>query len=102
VALQAKKVLSMSLGGGYSAAENTVVDNAVKAGVVVVVAAGNENTDAATKSPASAPTGALPCGATASGEDNARTHMRKFLLTVAHEQKYWERNSGNGLGNKPR
>lgn len=59
----AKKVLSMSLGGRYSAAENTVVDNAVTAGVVVVVAAGNENTDAATTSPASAPT-AITVGAT--------------------------------------
>jgi len=60
----------MSLGGGYSAAENTVVDNAVTAGVVVVVAAGNENTDAATKSPASAPT-AITVGATDSADTRA-------------------------------
>ena len=69
----------MPLSGDFSAPLNTAVDNAVAAGVVVTVAAGNENTNAATKSPASAPTGALPCGATASGEDNARTHMRKFF-----------------------
>jgi subtilisin family serine protease len=47
-------VANMSLGGGYSASENQAVNNAVAAGVVFVVAAGNENTDACSKSPASA------------------------------------------------
>ena len=49
-------VANMSLGGGNSQAVNDAVDAAVNAGVVFVVAAGNENTDACTKSPASAPT----------------------------------------------
>lgn len=49
-------VASMSLGGGYSAALNKAVDKLVNAGVTVVTAAGNENTDSCSKSPASAGT----------------------------------------------
>lgn len=48
----ARSVVSMSLGGGAS----TIIDNAVKAawkaGLVVVVASGNSNTDACASSPA--------------------------------------------------
>ncbi len=54
---QAKKVLSLSIAGDYSSALNSAVDSAVAAGVVVVAAAGNDNTDAANKSPASAASG---------------------------------------------
>lgn len=46
-------VINMSLGGGYSLSVNEAVAGAHDAGVTVVVAAGNENTDACTKSPAS-------------------------------------------------
>jgi subtilisin family serine protease len=49
------EVANMSLGGSQSNALNTAVENAVNAGVVFVVAAGNDSTDACTKSPASAP-----------------------------------------------
>jgi subtilisin len=49
------EVANMSLGGSESIALNTAVENAVNAGVVFVVAAGNESTDACSKSPASAP-----------------------------------------------
>jgi subtilisin len=49
------EVANMSLGGSQSNALNTAVENAVNAGVVFVVAAGNESTDACSKSPASAP-----------------------------------------------
>ena len=48
-------VANMSLGGSTSSTLNTAVENAVNAGVVFVVAAGNESTDACSKSPASAP-----------------------------------------------
>jgi len=48
-------VANMSLGGGFSQTENNAVTAAINAGVVFVVAAGNENTDACTKSPASTP-----------------------------------------------
>jgi len=56
-------VANMSLGGGFSQTENNAVTAAINAGVVFVVAAGNENTDACTKSPASTP-GALTVAAT--------------------------------------
>jgi serine protease len=57
-------VANMSLGGGYSLSENTVVDNAVAAGLVMAVAAGNETDEACSYSPASAAS-ALTVGATA-------------------------------------
>jgi len=49
------EVANMSLGGGFSQAENDAVANAVAAGVVFVVAAGNSSTNAANSSPASEP-----------------------------------------------
>jgi len=50
-----RKVGSMSLGGGFSAAVNDAVDAAFRGGVVMVVASGNSNTNACNFSPASAP-----------------------------------------------
>jgi len=47
-------IASMSLGGGFSVALNDACSNAVKAGVLVVVAAGNSNVDCVGTSPASA------------------------------------------------
>jgi hypothetical protein len=58
-------VANMSLGGGYYLPLNQAVAGAVTAGVTFVVAAGNESTDASTKSPASEPT-AITVGATTS------------------------------------
>jgi subtilisin family serine protease len=48
-------VANMSLGGGYSSAQNTAVTNLVNSGVYLAVAAGNENQNACNVSPASAP-----------------------------------------------
>ncbi|XP_003384933.2 PREDICTED: proteinase T-like [Amphimedon queenslandica] len=48
-----KSVANLSLGGGYSSTLNEAVDAAVSAGVHMVVAAGNELTDACYRSPAS-------------------------------------------------
>ena len=48
-------VINMSLGGGRSQILNEAIERCVEAGIVVVVAAGNENTDAGIVSPASAP-----------------------------------------------
>ena len=48
-------VANMSLGGGTSQSLNDAVANVVSAGVVMVVAAGNESSNASTSSPASEP-----------------------------------------------
>lgn len=66
--LKAKRpaVASMSLGGrGTSGAMRTAVDTAVNAGVTVVVAGGNDNTDACGFSPAFVPS-AITVGSTTS------------------------------------
>ncbi|KAI1147046.1 peptidase S8/S53 domain-containing protein [Nemania diffusa] len=49
-----KAVISMSLGGGYSAAFNNAVNSAYTSGILSVIAAGNDATNAANTSPASA------------------------------------------------
>ncbi len=63
-------VANMSLGGGASSALDTAVHNSVNAGVVHVVAAGNENTNACNGSPARAPE-ALTVGASTSADARA-------------------------------
>ena len=57
-------VANMSLGGGYSAASNNAVNAAVKEGISFAVAAGNDNRDACSYSPASA-TDCVTVGSTA-------------------------------------
>jgi subtilisin family serine protease len=47
-------IANLSLGGGFSSATNTAVNNLASAGVFVAVAAGNSNADACNYSPASA------------------------------------------------
>jgi subtilisin family serine protease len=70
---------NMSLGGGVSTTLNTAVDNSVDANVVWAVAAGNENTDACTKSPASAAK-ALTTGASTSSD--ARSSFSNYGTCV--------------------
>lgn len=68
---QRPAVVSMSLGGnGRDEVYPRVIDAAVAAGVVVVVAAGNSNTDSCQFSPAFA-TGAITVGATTSANTRA-------------------------------
>lgn len=53
--IKLRSIVSMSLGGGYSRAVNKVVEKLLSYGnIYVVVAAGNENSDACQVSPASA------------------------------------------------
>ena len=68
-------VANMSLGGGYFATLNTAVTNAINSGVTFAVAAGNENTDACSRSPAST-VAALTVGAT--GSNDARASFSNF------------------------
>jgi subtilisin family serine protease len=70
---------NMSLGGGVSSSLNTAVNNSVDAGVVWAVAAGNDNADACTKSPASAAK-ALTVGASTSSD--ARASFSNFGTCV--------------------
>lgn len=60
----------MSLGGGYVQSVNDAVRGATNAGLVMVVAAGNENRDACVGSPGSEPT-AITVGATDSNDVRA-------------------------------
>lgn len=60
----------MSLGGGFSATLNSAVNNAVAAGVVFGVAAGNDGLNASNYSPASAAS-AITVGAIQSGNGKA-------------------------------
>jgi subtilisin family serine protease len=72
-------VANMSLGGGASSALDDAVNAAVASGVTFAVAAGNENTDACTKSPARAAS-AITVGATTSGD--ARASFSNFGTCV--------------------
>ena len=63
-------VANMSLGGGASSAVNAAVAGAVSKGVVMVVAAGNNNRNACQFSPASEPS-AITVGATTSSDSRA-------------------------------
>jgi subtilisin family serine protease len=59
----AKSVANLSVGGEFSEQLNSSVQAAVAAGVVVVTASGNSNSDACKVSPASEPT-AITVGST--------------------------------------
>lgn len=65
----------MSLGGGFSSAFNSAVNQAFSRGVVTVVAAGNSNVNAANTSPASAAQ-AITVGAISI--NNARASFSNF------------------------
>ncbi|SPO03721.1 related to Alkaline protease 1 [Cephalotrichum gorgonifer] len=72
-------VISMSLGGSYSAAFNAAVEAAYQAGVLTTVAAGNDDADAKKYSPASSPN-AITVGAT--DIDNARAYFSNYGSVV--------------------
>ena len=68
-------VINMSLGGATSTVVNYTVENAVKNGVVVVVAAGNSYANACNYSPSSAPN-AITVGAT--GRSDAKASFSNY------------------------
>jgi subtilisin family serine protease len=68
-------VMNMSLAGDASSALDSAVNNVIVAGITTVVAAGNDNADACTKSPARV-AGALTVGA--STEDDQRASFSNF------------------------
>ena len=68
-------VANMSLGGGYSTTMNEAIARAVGDGIVMAVAAGNENSDACGVSPASEPL-AITVGATEASD--ARAYYSNF------------------------
>lgn len=63
-------VMNLSLGGGYDSVLNAAIRTAVNDGITVVVASGNEATDACSTSPASEPL-AITVNASTSGDDDA-------------------------------
>ncbi len=72
-------VANMSLGGGANSSLDTAVNNSVNAGVFYAVAAGNENTDACTRSPARA-ANAYTVGSTT--QTDARSSFSNFGTCV--------------------
>lgn len=68
-------VANMSLGGGKSTAVNTAAAAMVKAGVFLAVAAGNDNYDAASYSPASE---ATACTVGATDYTDARAYYSNY------------------------
>lgn len=72
-------VANMSLGGGASTAVDNAVQNAINAGVTMVVAAGNENQNACNVSPARA-ANAITVGSTTSSD--ARSSFSNFGTCV--------------------
>ncbi|PWI11834.1 serine protease [Streptomyces sp. NWU339] len=74
-------VANMSLGGGADSALDTAVRNAVASGVTFVVAAGNESTNASTKSPARVAE-AITVGATTSSDARASYSNYGSILDV--------------------
>jgi subtilisin family serine protease len=68
-------VANMSLGGSASTSLDNAVTNSINAGVTYAVAAGNESTNACTRSPARTPA-AITVGAT--GQNDARASFSNF------------------------
>jgi subtilisin family serine protease len=72
---QKPAVVNMSLGGSVYVPVNTAVQNSIASGLVYAVSAGNEDTDACTRSPASTPQ-ALTVGSTEN--DDVRSYFSNW------------------------
>lgn len=95
------EVINMSLGGSGSCADDPVtqeaIDGANSRGVTVVVAAGNDNDDAAYHSPASCK-GVVTVGA--SGIDGARSYFSNYGASVTLSAPGGNATSGNDPDNR--
>lgn len=67
---KSQAVVNLSIGGPVSSSLNDAIRRLTNAGITVVAAAGNENSDACTRSPASAPS-AITVGATTISDSKA-------------------------------
>ncbi|MFF8641970.1 S8 family serine peptidase [Streptomyces sp. NPDC015345] len=74
-------VANMSLGGGADSALDTAVRNSIASGITYAVAAGNESTDASTKSPARVAE-AITVGATTSTDARASYSNYGSILDI--------------------
>ncbi|MEU9147128.1 S8 family peptidase [Streptomyces sp. NPDC048349] len=74
-------VANMSLGGGADSALDTAVRNSIASGITYAVAAGNESTDASTKSPARVAE-AITVGATTSSDAKASYSNYGSILDI--------------------
>jgi subtilisin family serine protease len=70
-----KSIANLSLGGGFSQVQNDAIEAATASGVTMVVAAGNDNSDACNYSPASAPSAVTVA---ASDINNARASYSNY------------------------
>lgn len=81
VSVGSKAVVSMSIGGGSSTSLNNAVQAVINKGATVVVAAGNESSNACSTSPASAPN-AVTVGATDSSDSFASYSNRGSCVDI--------------------
>lgn len=93
-----RKIINMSLGGGYSQALNKAVEIAVQKGTIVVSAAGNENQNACDTSPGSSPE-TITVGAFGEGDKIAYfSNWGACVDIFAPGVDIWSTIPGNGTG----
>ena len=93
-------VANMSLSGGTNSSLNTAVANAVGAGVVMAVAAGNDNTDACSRSPASAPSALTVASSTSSDSRSSFSNYGSCVDLFAPGSSIVSTLKGGGSGTK--
>ena len=93
-----RKIINMSLGGGYSQALNRAVEIAVQKGIIVVSAAGNENQDSCNTSPGSS-TQSITVGAFGQGDKIAYfSNWGSCVDIFAPGVDIWSTVPGNSTG----
>jgi subtilisin family serine protease len=91
-------VANMSLGGGASASVDTAVANLVASGVFVAVAAGNDNVDACTQSPARAGTAYTTASSTKTDAKSGFSNWGKCVDGYAPGSSIKSSTLGGGSG----